>query len=146
MNDRHFSNPKIEVGGIFEGIITGLQPYGAFVKFVNRSGLCHKSAIPKSIGMDRLKEGMRVKISVVSINEDNKISLALIVVIDIKTTPEVYPLKTKVGRVLDGATVGKNLGYSKEIGKNITEGVKEINRVGKQYRNNTTPTRTGHVA
>ncbi|CAK9441515.1 uncharacterized protein LODBEIA_P53830 [Lodderomyces beijingensis] len=38
-----------ESEGIHEGIVTSLQPYGAFVSFGNKSGMCHVSEISNSM-------------------------------------------------------------------------------------------------
>ncbi len=71
----------IEVGKIFEGTVTGLAKFGAFVKLSSgETGLCHISEIAndyvKEVG-DHLKENQAVKVKVLSIDPKGKISLSI---------------------------------------------------------------------
>ncbi len=70
----------IEVGKIFEGTVTGLAKFGAFVKLsTGETGLCHISEIAddyvKEVA-DHLKEDQAVKVKVLSVDEKGKISLS----------------------------------------------------------------------
>lgn len=69
------------VGEIYDGKVTGLTSFGAFVKMSNgETGMVHISEVApvyvKDIH-DHLKEGQDVKVKVLAINENNKISLSI---------------------------------------------------------------------
>ncbi|MBQ7638694.1 MAG: S1 RNA-binding domain-containing protein [Clostridia bacterium] len=69
-----------KVGEIYEGTVTGLTDFGAFIKLQNGdSGMAHISEVAsvyvKNI-RDFLSEGQTVKVKVLSVN-DNKISLSI---------------------------------------------------------------------
>lgn len=70
-----------KVGEIYEGKVTGLTAFGAFVKLSNGdTGMVHISEVApvfvKDI-KDHLTEGQDVKVKVIGINEANKISLSI---------------------------------------------------------------------
>ena len=133
-----YKNDEVEVGSTYIGFVSNVEAYGVFVQFGKHSGLCHKSSIPASISIAQLEKNRKVKVSVIAILADQKISLALLELLPIKNTQAI--------RMADGLIVGNNLKYSKNIENAINHGVAEINKVGKQYRNNTPATRAGYVA
>ena len=72
---------KSKVGEIYEGRVSGLTSFGAFVRLSNgESGMVHISevanAFVKEIG-DFLSEGQDVRVKVIGINENGKISLSI---------------------------------------------------------------------
>ena len=71
----------LEVGAIVEGKITGLTTFGAFVSLPDgKSGMVHISEVSTSFVKDIkdfLKEGQTVKVKVVGISEEGKISLSI---------------------------------------------------------------------
>ena len=71
----------LEIGAIVEGKITGLTAFGAFVSLPDgKSGMVHISEVSDSFVKDIkevLKEGDTVKVKVVNITEDGKISLSI---------------------------------------------------------------------
>lgn len=72
---------KLEVGAIFEGKVTGITKFGAFVDIGNgKTGMVHISEVApvfvKEI-RDFVTEGQMVKVKVIGINEDGKISLSM---------------------------------------------------------------------
>ena len=70
----------VEVGKVYEGLITGIKEFGAFVEVLPKtSGLLHISEIAnKRIDKvtDVLKEGDKVKVKVLSIENNGKIRLS----------------------------------------------------------------------
>lgn len=69
------------VGEIYEGKVTGITAFGAFVKMSNgETGMVHISEVAcvyvKDIN-EVLSEGQEVKVKVLAINENNKISLSI---------------------------------------------------------------------
>ncbi len=72
---------QLEVGTIVEGVVTGLTNFGAFVSLPdNRSGMVHISEVStdyvKDI-KDHLSEKQQVKVKIIAISEDGKISLSI---------------------------------------------------------------------
>lgn len=71
----------LEIGAILEGKITGLTAFGAFVSLPDgKSGMVHISEVSSSFVKDIkefLKVGQTVKVKVVGISEEGKISLSI---------------------------------------------------------------------
>ncbi len=69
------------IGEIYEGKVTGLTSFGAFVKMSNgESGMVHISEVASTYVKDIaefLTEGQEVKVKVLAVNENNKISLSI---------------------------------------------------------------------
>lgn len=72
---------QIEVGSILEGKVTGIVKFGAFVDLPDgKSGMVHISEISNTYVenvTDFLTEGQTVKVKVLAINENGKISLSM---------------------------------------------------------------------
>lgn len=72
---------QLEVGEIYEGKVTGITKFGAFVSFEGgRTGMVHISEVaPVFVNeiKDFVSEGQTVKVKVLSISEDGKISLSI---------------------------------------------------------------------
>ncbi len=70
-----------QVGEIYEGKVTGLTTFGAFVKMSNgETGMVHISEVASVYVKDineHLSEGQDVKVKVLAVNENNKISLSI---------------------------------------------------------------------
>lgn len=71
----------LEIGAIVEGKVTGLTAFGAFVSLPDgKSGMVHISEVSNTFVKDIkefLKEGQEVKVKVVAISEEGKISLSI---------------------------------------------------------------------
>ena len=71
----------LEIGAIVEGKVTGLTAFGAFVSLPDgKSGMVHISEVSTSFVKDIkdfLKEGQDVKVKVVGISKEGKISLSI---------------------------------------------------------------------
>lgn len=72
---------QLEVGQILEGKVTGVLKFGAFVDLGNgKSGMVHISEVASSYVNDiheHVSEGQVVKVKVIGIAEDGKISLSM---------------------------------------------------------------------
>ena len=72
---------SLEIGSIFEGKVTNVMPFGAFVSFdKNKSGMVHISEITNEYVEninDYIKSGDVVKVKVISIDPAGKISLSI---------------------------------------------------------------------
>ena len=71
---------QLEVGTVLEGKVTGITKFGAFVALPDgKSGLIHISEVANTFVSDvhdYLSEGQAVKVKVLSISPDGKISLS----------------------------------------------------------------------
>lgn len=71
----------IEVGNVFEGRVTGVKPFGAFVALPEgKSGMVHISEVSNEFVQDintALKEGQTVNVKVINIAPDGKIALSI---------------------------------------------------------------------
>ncbi len=72
---------QIEVGQIFEGKVTGVTKFGAFVDFAEgKTGMVHISEIASTFVKeisDFVKEGQEVKVKVISVSVEGKIALSM---------------------------------------------------------------------
>lgn len=72
---------QLEVGNIYEGKVTGITKFGAFVELEpGTTGMVHISEVANSFVneiKDHLNEGQTVKVRVLSIGENGKISLSI---------------------------------------------------------------------
>lgn len=72
---------QIAVGDILEGKVSGITKFGAFVDFENgQTGMVHISEVASDYVekiSDYLKIGQTVKVKVLNISEDGKISLSI---------------------------------------------------------------------
>ena len=72
--------PKIEIGGIYDGVVTNIKPFGLFVKFLSdHIGLVHKSVLKKKgVQIYDFKHKQRIQVKVKDIKDDGKINLEVI--------------------------------------------------------------------
>lgn len=72
---------QLAVGSVVEGKVTGITNFGAFVELEGKkTGMVHISEVSSSYVKeirDHLKENQIVKVKVLSIGEDGKISLSI---------------------------------------------------------------------
>lgn len=72
---------QLEVGEIYEGKVTGITKFGAFVSFEGgRTGMVHISEVaPVFVNeiKDFVTEGQTVKVKVLSISDEGKVSLSI---------------------------------------------------------------------
>ncbi|MBR6045559.1 MAG: S1 RNA-binding domain-containing protein [Ruminococcus sp.] len=72
---------QLEVGKIYEGKVTGITKFGAFVELdKDTTGMVHISEVANTYVSDikdHLQEGQTVKVKVLSVGEDKKISLSI---------------------------------------------------------------------
>ena len=72
---------EIEVGNVFEGRVTGVKPFGAFVALPEgRVGMVHISEVSNEFVQDIaavLHDGDTVKVQVINVAPDGKIALSI---------------------------------------------------------------------
>lgn len=72
---------QLEVGKIYEGKVTGITKFGAFVEIdKDTTGMVHISEVANTFVndiKDHLQEGQTVKVKVLSVGDDKKISLSI---------------------------------------------------------------------
>lgn len=77
---------QLEVGEILEGKVTGITKFGAFIELPDgKTGMVHISEVAPTFVKeitDYVKENQKVKVKVLSIGENGKISLSMKKVIE----------------------------------------------------------------
>ncbi len=72
---------QVEVGAVLEGKVTGITKFGAFVELESgKTGMVHISEVANTYVKeirDHITDGQTVKVKVLSIGEDGKISLSI---------------------------------------------------------------------
>lgn len=72
---------QVEVGAILEGKVTGITKFGAFVDLGDgKTGMVHISEVASTYVKeirDHIQEGQEVKVKVLTVAEDGKISLSI---------------------------------------------------------------------
>lgn len=72
---------QLEVGNIYEGKVTGITKFGAFVELdKDTTGMVHISEVANTFVSeikDHLTEGQTVKVKVLNLSDDGKISLSI---------------------------------------------------------------------
>lgn len=72
---------QLEVGAILEGKVTGIVAFGAFVQLQDgKTGLVHISEVAEEYVKDiksHLKENQEVKVKVMAIDQNGKVSLSI---------------------------------------------------------------------
>lgn len=72
---------SIQVGNVVEGVVTGITNFGAFVDLEGgKTGLVHISEISHDYVNkveDYVKKGQKIKVKIISISQDGKLSLSI---------------------------------------------------------------------
>lgn len=105
---------QLEVGNILEGKITGITKFGAFVELADgNTGMVHISEVSKTYVKDindHLKENQLVKVKVLSIGDQGKVSLS------IKGCMEAAPQQMQTENISQQNRVQKNKYVKKDMG------------------------------
>ena len=105
----------VEIGAILEGKVTGLTNFGAFVSLPdNKTGMVHISEVSSSYVNDihdHLKEGQQVKVKVIDVTPEGKISLSIkkLRTIRSQTSSSVISRGEAANRGITLPTFGKEL-------------------------------------
>lgn len=71
---------QLEIGNIYEGKITEITKFGAFVEIEGKTGMVHISEISNTYVneiKDHVQVGQTVKVKVINITEEGKVSLSI---------------------------------------------------------------------
>ena len=72
---------ELTVGAVFDGKVTGITKFGAFVSFgENKTGMVHISEVAHTYVSDiseHLKEGQQVKVKVIGIDANGRVNLSI---------------------------------------------------------------------
>lgn len=105
---------QLEIGKIYDGKVTGITKFGAFVELEpGTTGMVHISEVANTFVneiKDHLQEGQAVKVKVLTIGDDGKISLS------IKKTVEAPPAPPRRDFKKDGGGFKKEGGFKREGG------------------------------
>lgn len=89
----------VEVGKIVDGKVSGITNFGAFVQLSNgQTGLVHISEIAEEYVKDiktHLKENQTVKVKIISVDNNGKISLSIKRALDNKNSKSPIVRSTK---------------------------------------------------
>jgi len=81
IKEEQIINMQLEVGAIIEGKVTGITKFGAFVELpTGKTGMVHISEVSSSYVKeisDHLSENQMVKVKVLSISPEGKVSLSI---------------------------------------------------------------------
>ncbi|WP_124098129.1 S1 RNA-binding domain-containing protein [Ruminococcus sp. Marseille-P6503] len=129
---------QLEVGKIYEGKVTGITKFGAFVELdKDTTGMVHISEVANTFVneiKDHIQEGQTVKVKVLSLGEDNKISLS------IKRALPAPPRKQKDnGSQRGGQSRQNNQGRSGAFQKHGTPRNKDFDREPQDFSKNPPP-------
>lgn len=112
----------IEVGNVFEGRVTGVKPFGAFVALPEgRVGMVHISEVSNEYVQDIntvLHDGDTVKVQVINIAPDGKIALSIKRLLP----PAPRPVRNDRGLRSNGPREGGHFGGSRGGGRSPREG------------------------
>ena len=93
---------QLEVGAILEGKITGITKFGAFVELgEGKTGMVHISEVAPTFVKeitDFVSEGQTVKVKVLSVGEDGKISLSMKKAMETASASGQSTQRTRSGR------------------------------------------------
>lgn len=126
---------QLELGKIYEGKVTGIKDYGAFVEIVgeNVTGMVHISQISNeyvSNAKDHLTEGQIVKVKFIGTNDDGKIKLSI--KDTLPSEPRKYnPQQRRNNNVNNNNNTNSNNNYSSNSNNNYQK------RNNNNYSNNT---------
>lgn len=88
---------QLEIGKIYEGKVTGITKFGAFVEIDKETtGMVHISEVANAFVneiKDHLKEGQIVKVKVLTIGQDGKVSLSIKKAMDTPRPPRPTSFK-----------------------------------------------------
>ncbi|AWZ49589.1 S1 domain-containing RNA-binding protein [Hathewaya limosa] len=112
---------SLQPGNILEGKVVNITKFGAFVEVEGKIGLLHISEISKTFVKDiskHLKENDVVKVKVISVDNDGKISLSM------KQLEENKPKRTHVPQEIDWEKE-KNKAHHHNFEDNLSKFLKE---------------------
>lgn len=122
---------QIEVGSILEGKVTGITKFGAFVELSEgKTGMVHISEISSTYVenvSDFLKEGQTVKVKVLAVADNGKISLS------------IKKASDNGGGSTNGRPTGGRGGYRRRSGRDDNRGDNRDNRGDKGERRSSRP-------
>lgn len=125
----------LELGKIYDGKVTNIKEYGAFVEIAeeNITGMVHISQISNefvSNAKDYLTEGQEVKVKFIGTNDDGKIKLS----IKEALAPEFKKNTQQVKRNFNNNNNGNNNGYRRS--NNFNNNRNRYNNNGSNGNNN----------
>ncbi len=98
---------QLDVGKVYEGKVTGITKFGAFVELEpGTTGMVHISEVANTFVneiKDHLAEGQTVKVKVLSISDEGKISLSIKKAVDNPPQQKNFKRGSGGGRRPDGA-------------------------------------------
>jgi len=123
----------VEVGKIVEGKVSGITNFGAFVQISNdQTGLVHISEVAEEYVKDiktHLKKNQTVKVKIISVDKNGKISLSIKKALDPK--PVVKSSKPAEVDFSSGGT--KNLSFEELMSKFMKDSDEKLHDLKKNF-------------
>ncbi len=111
---------QLEIGEIYEGKVSGITKFGAFVEIDEKTtGLVHISEVANTFVneiKDHIKEGETVKVKVLTVGDDGKISLSIKKAMPQEARPQRKPFNNEKRGNFGGNNGGNGGGNRSEGG------------------------------
>ena len=123
----------VEVGNIVEGKVSGITSFGAFILLPNgKTGLVHISEVAEEYVKDintHLKESQQVKVKVLSVDNNGKISLS----IKKAQAPKPYTKSSRPADVDWGRGNSESLSFEERLSKFLKDSDEKMHDLKKNF-------------
>ena len=127
----------VEVGKIVDGKVSGITNFGAFVQLSNgQTGLVHISEIAEEYVKDiktHLKENQTVKVKIISVDNNGKISLSIKWALDNKNSKSPIVRSTKPEEIDWGNDRLSNLTFEERLAKFMKDSDEKLHDLKKSF-------------
>lgn len=122
----------VDVGNVIEGKVTGITSFGAFVQLPEgKTGLVHISEIADEYVKDvksHLKENQMVKVRVLSVDNNGKISLSIKKAVEPGTVKSCRPIEIDWGR-----SANDSLSFEDRLSKFMKDSDEKLHDLKKNF-------------
>lgn len=123
----------VEVGKIVEGKVSGITNFGAFVQLSNgQTGLVHISEVAEEYVKDikaHLNENQVVKVKIISVDKNGKISLSIKKALD----PKPVVKSSKPAEIDWSNTGSNNLSFEERLSKFMKDSDEKLHDLKKNF-------------
>ncbi|HOQ37477.1 MAG TPA: S1 RNA-binding domain-containing protein [Acetivibrio sp.] len=127
----------VEVGKIVDGKVSGITNFGAFVQLSNgQTGLVHISEVAEEYVKDiktHLKENQAVKVKIISVDNNGKISLSIKKALDNKNTKNPAVKSTKPEELDWDNNRSSNLTFEERLAKFMKDSDEKLHDLKKNF-------------
>jgi S1 RNA binding domain protein len=127
----------VEVGKIVDGKVSGITSFGAFVQLSNgQTGLVHISEVAEEYVKDiktHLKENQTVKVKIISVDKNGKISLSIKKALDNNNSRSSAVRSTKPEEVDWDSNRFSNLTFEERLAKFMKDSDEKMHDIKKSF-------------